>query len=995
MKKLFTLLTLLVALVTSAWATEETISLASYTVTDGIATLKSTSEKATVILSRNGGNADSPASNSRGFRWQKTRVITVNVASGYKINSVKLTSNSNGNNTGDIQFTLTDGTNALSGSWDNALNGSKATDYTWTASNGTAYTSWVLTNSGTNGDIYFASVTVDYEAYTPTNTAPSFLTQPATTLTAYVGAEASLTVSASGYPTPSIQWYSNTSASNEGGTLIDGATTGTYTFTPNATGTYYYYAVATNNYDDANHTATSNVSTVTVKERGLISYATNDGDATSVPLAASYYEKSSAITLPSVNRYFYKEGYSVSKWNDGTNDYALGASYTVTGDATIAPVFAANTKQLDDEASTITWTFATGSGAPTYTIEGENKTATVISTTSKGIDLKMDVLTTKNGSDVGKFNNSSSTTNAQVNKYTQFTIPAVKGMTVNYTTTTGTLNTTDNVLFGEDHASSISGKNYVYTYNGTAATLTIYDNVGGRYPSGITVTYPEKQTKYLAPTITVGDFSFENKAYPVTITAAEGTLEVSTDGTNYTAQTSPYEVNVTSTTHFYAKAIGASFDDSDVVDENVVCAFDGAKKYVAWVYESNYKNSPNNYAIGSDALHTALADIYNVVDVDIKDYNSAITDAQKTALNGNLDDADLVVISEAAAGGSKALIGLKDIVGTVPMLNMKLFAYTYNSDASKNRWGWGTPKNADKAVVAITPSSKIYKVLEGVTFKGDDIELFAYPNEQNHIQYVDSWETEPAGDVVLATTSSKPAMHASTSQKYFALGLSCDDYTKYNANAVAIVKNAAAMLIAGEALNAEVSSVSVTIAASGYSSLASAYGLNFAGATPAGLEAYVASAVTASGVTLNAVTEAPASTGVILKGTAGTEYTIPVKTDAAAIAGTNYLHAAVAAYNCAADEVYILKGGKFCQVTAASTVPAGKAYLLKSEVDAALAGSAPEYLGFDFGGTTGIKSVDNGQVTVDSSEVYNLAGQRVAQPTKGLYIVNGRKVVIK
>ena len=29
-------------------------------------------------------------------------------------------------------------------------------------------------------------------------------------------------------------------------------------------------------------------------------------------------------------------------------------------------------------------------------------------------------------------------------------------------------------------------------------------------------------------------------------------------------------------------------------------------------------------------------------------------------------------------------------------------------------------------------------------------------------------------------------------------------------------------------------------------------------------------------------------------------------------------------------------------------------------------------------------------------EVYNLAGQRVAQPTtKGLYIVNGRKVVIK
>ena len=184
-------------------------------------------------------------------------------------------------------------------------------------------------------------------------------------------------------------------------------------------------------------------------------------------------------------------------------------------------------------------------------------------------------------------------------------------------------------------------------------------------------------------------------------------------------------------------------------------------------------------------------------------------------------------------------------------------------------------------------------------------------------------------------------------------------------------------------------SLPITIATSGYSTLATPCGLDFASATPAGLEAYVASAVTASGVTLAAVDEAPASTGVILKGTAGATYTIPVKAGAAAV-GTNYLKAAVTATACAANEVYILKGGKFCKVTAASTVPAGKAYLLASDVPA----SAPE-LEFNFGGTTGINSVDSGQVTVNSSEVYNLAGQRVAQPSKGLYIVNGKKVVIK
>ena len=44
--------------------------------------------------------------------------------------------------------------------------------------------------------------------------------------------------------------------------------------------------------------------------------------------------------------------------------------------------------------------------------------------------------------------------------------------------------------------------------------------------------------------------------------------------------------------------------------------------------------------------------------------------------------------------------------------------------------------------------------------------------------------------------------------------------------------------------------------------------------------------------------------------------------------------------------------------------------------------------------TTGIKMVENAASSING-EVYNLAGQRVAQPAKGLYIVNGKKVVVK
>jgi hypothetical protein len=44
--------------------------------------------------------------------------------------------------------------------------------------------------------------------------------------------------------------------------------------------------------------------------------------------------------------------------------------------------------------------------------------------------------------------------------------------------------------------------------------------------------------------------------------------------------------------------------------------------------------------------------------------------------------------------------------------------------------------------------------------------------------------------------------------------------------------------------------------------------------------------------------------------------------------------------------------------------------------------------------------VESGELRIESGElrienVYNLNGQRVAQPNKGLYIVNGKKVVIK
>ena len=67
-----------------------------------------------------------------------------------------------------------------------------------------------------------------------------------------------------------------------------------------------------------------------------------------------------------------------------------------------------------------------------------------------------------------------------------------------------------------------------------------------------------------------------------------------------------------------------------------------------------------------------------------------------------------------------------------------------------------------------------------------------------------------------------------------------------------------------------------------------------------------------------------------------------------------------------------------------NTIPAGKAYLNITTL-------APEFIGFS--GTTAIETVKAAKA--NRGEFFNLAGQRVANPSKGLYIVNGQKVILK
>lgn len=189
------------------------------------------------------------------------------------------------------------------------------------------------------------------------------------------------------------------------------------------------------------------------------------------------------------------------------------------------------------------------------------------------------------------------------------------------------------------------------------------------------------------------------------------------------------------------------------------------------------------------------------------------------------------------------------------------------------------------------------------------------------------------------------------------------------------------------------SHITVAISDAGYATFSSEKSLNF---NDQGVNAYVASISLENKVVLSKHNKVPYNNGVLLKGDEGT-YDIPI-TDSPDDISTNKLMASVTETAVAASTAgtyhYVLansSGIGFYNVATATTSGAGKAYL---ETDVELASEASARVAWVFDDeSTGIENVK--QNVKANNEYFNIAGQRDAQPTKGLYIVNGKKVIIK
>jgi len=199
----------------------------------------------------------------------------------------------------------------------------------------------------------------------------------------------------------------------------------------------------------------------------------------------------------------------------------------------------------------------------------------------------------------------------------------------------------------------------------------------------------------------------------------------------------------------------------------------------------------------------------------------------------------------------------------------------------------------------------------------------------------------------------------------------------------------------------EKTSIKTTIGSHGYSSFSSDQALDFSGVE--GLKAYVVKELNGDGLAVfKRVSTAPAETGLILSGTPGEEYDIPVTTDAEA-PESNLLVATVEETIVAAstDDVhnYMFANGSgglgFYRIVSDATSKAGKAYLCTGAAALASNASGSRSFVFEDDVTTGISDAARLNKEIINNNYFDLQGRKVAQPTRGLYIVNGKKVVIK
>ncbi len=172
---------------------------------------------------------------------------------------------------------------------------------------------------------------------------------------------------------------------------------------------------------------------------------------------------------------------------------------------------------------------------------------------------------------------------------------------------------------------------------------------------------------------------------------------------------------------------------------------------------------------------------------------------------------DLVVLHESLDGKASINDGELKAIATadVPVLNTKSFFYTYNEDATKCRWGWGTPINGQGQQGVKLNTAKYSNIASHplfAGFTGDSITLYSQASEKT-IQPIQSFTAGKEG-YALANVSDGVAIHElpaadrvgdGGTSKYLLISLSNAAWSNLSDDASKLFSNAINYLLGTEA----------------------------------------------------------------------------------------------------------------------------------------------------------------------------------------------------
>ena len=386
---------------------------------------------------------------------------------------------------------------------------------------------------------------------------------------------------------------------------------------------------------------------------------------------------------------------------------------------------------------------------------------------------------------------------------------------------------------------------------------------------------------------------------------------------------------------------------------SVMTALDGldaSKKYIIRVEGTNTSSDVYLYAIRF-TVGATIPTTYTTV-------NTALSNQTLFACNATASPA----LSSTAQANVAFLDGGNEIFSMTG--SFKGGSADWSIDEGTYRW----MKCASSATYEITPA-------KGITIKSATLYTMANNNSGG-----DCWVID-AGDTETAATANTPT----------AVNLVTNGSGKYSFTYKSGTTTEVRMVV--KVVYDRVESVDVKVSSAGYATLYYDKKL----AIPAGVTAYSASVSGANALLTPIADVIPATTGVILKGDAGTYKFVVTSADAPDVSG-NVLKGTTSATTVddiktywVATKVFTLGQNVSSEVGlreySGSDIRAYSAYAVDLSFD-------PGANFFSFNeDVTAINKVEAKKV--ENGVFYNLAGQQVAQPTKGLYIVNGKKVVLK